>query len=290
MSLQISPFGNTQFFDTNGQPASGYQLFIYLSGTSTKAVTYTDINGVGQQQNPILLNTSGRPMQPIYIDVSVIYKFVLASPTDTDPPTSPLYTVDGVSAGIQGNVTLTPEWTTGTTPTYISGTQFSVVGDQTLTYTVGRRVKAVLNSGSYYGTITATLFGAGVTTVTLLMDAGSLDNTISTVSYAFLSASGSSWPAGYTNGLTTNLAGPLVIPLFSGFNIISVGFMAVYAGTSPPPAGWLVCNGQAVSRTTYSALFGAIGTVFGTGDGATTFNVPNVSGPVSNTVYVIRYA
>lgn len=43
-------------------------------------------------------------------------------------------------------------------------------------------------------------------------------------------------------------------------------------------ARWLKCEGQAVSRTTYSALFAAIGTAFGAGDGSTTFNLPNGSG------------
>ncbi len=41
------------------------------------------------------------------------------------------------------------------------------------------------------------------------------------------------------------------------------------------PAGWLQCDGRAVSRTTYAALFAAIGTVWGEGDGATTFNLPD---------------
>lgn len=47
---------------------------------------------------------------------------------------------------------------------------------------------------------------------------------------------------------------------------------------SIPPAGWLKCNGSAVSRATYAALFSAIGTTFGAGDGATTFNVPELRG------------
>lgn len=47
-------------------------------------------------------------------------------------------------------------------------------------------------------------------------------------------------------------------------------------GSSTIPAGYLLCNGQAVSRTTYSELFAAIGTAFGEGDGSTTFNVPDL--------------
>lgn len=47
---------------------------------------------------------------------------------------------------------------------------------------------------------------------------------------------------------------------------------------STPPAGWLKANGAAVSRSTYEALFTAIGTTFGAGDGASTFNLPDLRG------------
>jgi microcystin-dependent protein len=46
-------------------------------------------------------------------------------------------------------------------------------------------------------------------------------------------------------------------------------------GGSTAPSGWLGCDGSAVSRTTYARLFGAIGTTWGTGDGSTTFNLPD---------------
>jgi microcystin-dependent protein len=45
--------------------------------------------------------------------------------------------------------------------------------------------------------------------------------------------------------------------------------------TASPPANWLICNGAAVSRTTYATLFAVVGTVFGAGNGSTTFNLPN---------------
>lgn len=53
-----------------------------------------------------------------------------------------------------------------------------------------------------------------------------------------------------------------------------VGQVATFARTTAPP-GWIICDGRAVSRTTYSALFSAIGTLYGEGDGTTTFNVPD---------------
>jgi len=49
-----------------------------------------------------------------------------------------------------------------------------------------------------------------------------------------------------------------------------------YTARTTAPAGYLFCDGSAVSRTTYSRLFAAIGTTFGTGDGSTTFNIPDL--------------
>ena len=48
--------------------------------------------------------------------------------------------------------------------------------------------------------------------------------------------------------------------------------------TNSNPKGWLFCNGAAVSRTDYAELFAAIGTTYGSGDGRTTFNLPNLQG------------
>lgn len=55
------------------------------------------------------------------------------------------------------------------------------------------------------------------------------------------------------------------------------GVISMYGATTAP-TGYLLCDGAAVSRTTYVDLFGVIGTTFGAGDGSTTFNVPNYSG------------
>lgn len=53
-----------------------------------------------------------------------------------------------------------------------------------------------------------------------------------------------------------------------------IGAILAFGGSSAP-AGWLLCQGQAVSRTTYAALFAVIGTAYGAGDGSTTFNIPD---------------
>ena len=56
-----------------------------------------------------------------------------------------------------------------------------------------------------------------------------------------------------------------------------VGSIQMYGGATAP-TGWLLCDGSAVSRTTYAKLFEVLGTAYGEGDGSTTFNVPNFSG------------
>ncbi len=61
---------------------------------------------------------------------------------------------------------------------------------------------------------------------------------------------------------------------------IDPGIMKALGHDSTIPDGWLLCDGSAVSRTTYSALFAVIGTTWGVGDGSTTFNLPDAQGRV----------
>lgn len=63
----------------------------------------------------------------------------------------------------------------------------------------------------------------------------------------------------------------------SSADVLPSGLIAPF-GQASPPTGWLKCNGQLVSRTTYANLFTAIGTTFGAGDGSTTFGLPDLRG------------
>ena len=60
---------------------------------------------------------------------------------------------------------------------------------------------------------------------------------------------------------------------------MDVGCIYMYGG-SVAPSGFLLCDGSAISRTTYSELFSVIGTTYGVGDGSTTFNIPLMEGRV----------
>jgi hypothetical protein len=289
MGIQIAPWGNHQFVTNGGAPAAGYQLFVYNGRSIEKVTVYTDVDGVGEHTNPIIIDTNGFTPLPIYIDSTRAYKFVLAFGEDADPPTMPLYVVDQVTVGTDEVGTTLAEWTLGTTPTYVGATQFSIVGDQRSLYHVGRRMKLTLASGPLFGIITANAF-TSVTTVTVALDSGSLDGTLSAVAYSFLSADGSAWPGGRSSGISTVFLGSVSIPLLSAFNLLPAGLVFAFSGNTKPPAGYLVCNGQAVSRTGFPALYASISTTFGVGDGVNTFNVPNITAINANILYCIRYA
>lgn len=90
------------------------------------------------------------------------------------------------------------EW--GDTPTYVSGTQFTVPGNLTGRYTVGRRVRASVTAGTVYGTIANSVYSS-LTTVTLSLDSGSLDSSLSEVDLGILNPANSSFPTSLNRSL-----------------------------------------------------------------------------------------
>lgn len=67
---------------------------------------------------------------------------------------------------------------------------------------------------------------------------------------------------------------------------VPIGGVILFS-TATAPDGYLKCDGTAVSRTTYSSLFALIGTTYGSGDGSTTFNLPNWT-PAAG-IYIIKW-
>ena len=89
-----------------------------------------------------------------------------------------------------------PEWINyGLTPTYVSATQYTLVGNQTTIHSVGRRVRATVTAGTIYGAITASVFGS-LTTVTVAWDSGSLDSGLSEVDVGLMNPLNPSLPSG----------------------------------------------------------------------------------------------
>lgn len=185
----LSPVCNDQMFDVNGDPLNGGQVETYIAGSATPAATYTSSAGTVQQANPIILNSLGKTSSPIWLAAGVAYKFVVK---DSNGVT--LWTLDGISGVNDASVSVS-EWVdSGFVPTYIGATSFSVPGDQTGILQVGRRLKTVNTSGVIYSGISASVFGSGVTTVTVLNDSGTLDAGLSALAYGLISADNTSFP------------------------------------------------------------------------------------------------
>lgn len=98
MGLYYPP--RAQEHDSSGNPVGGGKLFFYEVGTSTKKTTYSDKALTSANANPVVADSAGR-FDNIYTDGA--YKVVLAPSTDSDPPTSAIYTEDDVSFGASGD-------------------------------------------------------------------------------------------------------------------------------------------------------------------------------------------
>jgi hypothetical protein len=104
MAVNLSPVGNSQqFFDNNGIPLSGGLLYTYQAGSSTPLATYTDINGTIANSNPIVLNSSGRLDNEVWLTYGFYYKFVLKTSVGTTLGTyDNLYGIIGVAGTSTG--------------------------------------------------------------------------------------------------------------------------------------------------------------------------------------------
>lgn len=171
-----------QELDGDGVPYAGALLFTYEAGSSTKETTYQDSGGTTAHANPIVLDADGRITAGVWLTEGQSYKFVLAPTDDTDPPTSPIWTLDNVTGINDSEISLEQWSSSGLTATFVSTVQFTVPGDQTSELHVGRRVKVVDSGGTKYGIITVSAFTT-LTTVTVVLDSGVLASPISTLSY-----------------------------------------------------------------------------------------------------------
>jgi hypothetical protein len=83
MSVNLSPLGNGfNFLDVDGRPLNAGKLYTYQAGSTTPFVTYTDVNGLIANTNPIILGTDGRPPSEIWLTDGFFYKFVLTDSSD----------------------------------------------------------------------------------------------------------------------------------------------------------------------------------------------------------------
>jgi len=186
---------------------------------------------------------------------------------------------------------------------YVSGNNLyynNGVGNQVqITQGAGLDASTVGGFGGDYGTSTASAFYTSATStftfwsnanISAFMDFGQFTvhpSNSSTIGVTITAPTslGSSYSIALPNAgpvannslLVFDAAGNSAFSETAGQGFNPPGTLIASMATATPP-GYLYCNGAAVSRTTYSTLFAAIGTASGNGDGSTTFNVPDVRG------------
>ncbi len=197
---------------------------------ATRITLYEAITGVAVLSNPQRLNSLGRLKQAVYIedstiatitgvtfsahDTGIIYNEVdavaavnaaltahLADTVDAHDASAISYAggagllATDVEAAIDELATdvLDAAWTAGPAPTYVSATQFTLVGNQTAIFTVGRRVRIVDSGGTKYGSIRTSVFAA-LTTITLDQDSSALATPLTSVSYGLDNPAATSLP------------------------------------------------------------------------------------------------
>lgn len=250
------PIQSTQLIPGSNTPASGALLFCYQVGTTAKQNTYTDASASTARTNPIVLDSGGNIPGNGEVWIASSAKFVLAPFNDGDPPTSPYWTrdnlpgVNNISSTQVQSLSSGNEWIVGSIPTFVGVTAFTVTGDQTTTYALGRRIKAVVTGGDRYGIVTSTVFGV-VTTIGVTLDSSTLNGGLSAVSYGILATPNGSVP---WEQLTTT-----GVDFYKGS--VSIANKTIFnAGNSPQ---FNVANAILVSSVTSSALTIALKTLAG---------------------------
>lgn len=180
---------NSQFTDNGNFLASGL-IWFYEAGSTTPLAAYTTQSGVSTWTNPIVLNARGETGGTIWLAAGQSYKIVLESPPEYGDThgvvISTFDNVQGVNDPASPTGGTAQNWYTfAGSPVFVSGTQFTLTGDQTSTFQVNRRIRTQNSAGVRYSTITASAYTT-LTTVTVANDSGVLDVGLNSVDYALI--------------------------------------------------------------------------------------------------------
>jgi microcystin-dependent protein len=281
-----------QYFKTGTvEYLSGGKAYFYEPNTTTLKNTYPTIAdataGTNANANPVILDSRGEASIVINGNTKMILK---------DASDNTIWTQDDMDSGsgdiIASNgsellrfvstASAVNEWTITNAATTGAPIFAATGGDTNVAGKIASKGSGILYlDGGSTGTIDLGTTSTGDINLKRAVVATGAVTTQGTLtsSGAFVASVGSTFTGAITanstiaaNGLVTLNAG---LSLTSGqaFNLIPAGSYMWMAGTTVP-SGWLECDGSVISRTTYSALFTAISTTYGAGDGSTTFSIP----------------
>jgi len=259
-----------QFFDNAGAMLAGGKLFYYEAGATDLQTTFSNAGGTTPNTNPLVLDGYGRLQEAVYFgdDAShANYKEILTTSANAIIPPWPMDNIPAAKAEIssQSFAALQLNWTqktNGQSPILLTaadlGAAFecdTTAGD--IEFDLPPAAQCT-NKGFWFNKTSASN--------AVIVDPN-LSETIddSAASLVFVDknvvigvfSNGAEW---YTIGKKETAGSIRMWP------------------TATAPNGWLECDGSAVSRATYAALFAVLGTTYGPGNGSTTFNLPDMRG------------
>ena len=183
MTASLCPVFQEPQFTDNGEFLAGGLLWFYEAGTSTLAISYTDISGTVPWTNPIVLNSRGECAGTIWLKTGDSYRIVLEG--------RPIYgQTHGVVITEHDNITgitssdAPEDWVPfPASPTFLSTTSFTVTGDYRSIFIPNRKLRITDSGGVSVHSAISSSFALNVTTVTVT---GLIDSGISLVEYAFV--------------------------------------------------------------------------------------------------------
>ena len=278
-SVKLSPLFNDAQLDNNGLPLSGGMVYWYLAGTTTPTIVYAESSGSVANTNPVLLNTRGEPVNPIWLQAGQTYKAIL-----NDYLGNLIRTVDNISGVNDTTTPVISEWVLyAGAATYISGTSFSVTGDATATFDNNRRVKATVSGTDRYGTVNgAPVYALGVTTVTLVLDSGVLDSSLATVYYGFMDPAHPSYD---NSAVNTNTQAGIQKQSWTAFTTTN-GVSGVYVLTPNPAITSYSANQR--FNVTFNSSSATTNSINVSGLGAKSLKMYDSSGTKINAVFALN--
>lgn len=208
MAAYLCPVFQEPQLSDNDEFLAGGLLWFYEAGTNTPTMPYTTPAGDVPYSNPIVLDSRGAPGITIWLTGGQSYRIVLEDKPYYGQAHGTVITEHDNITGVNDPSvnTVDSNWILfDGNPTYVSGTSFSVAGDQRSIFTQFRRLYTNNSGGVVYSSISSASYAAGVTTVVVVNDSGNLDSGISSVHYAFVNPI--SLPTTYDNLNLTEING-----------------------------------------------------------------------------------
>jgi hypothetical protein len=305
MAQTVSTTPRHHFYQNNGELAAGGTLEIFEANTITHAVTWFDRDGTvaHQNANPLTLDSQGAAV--VWLEAGKVYDWLARDA---------LGNIIDNAKGITGSTSAidsSSQWVvTGMIPTFVNTRTFTVIGDQTSIYSVGRRVRVTFSGGFKYATIISSVFST-LTTITLGFANSSdvLDATISAVDVGLDVASSPSMQVGvgsvidltgYTGAdvplqigqssiYTITAANSVLLRIASGDNQrYEIHIMANHAANVAASAAILLPNNTttAAGAITYEAISGQENTAVGVRNTNNSFLIDNSGTPYRTIVDV----